>query len=95
MHDASPSLDESARKEPFPSRQDGDDGGDGFKRRVNTRHKSGAARDLTTDAVKRGSPRRALEVPRPLRAFARAWESSLLFLGFSSHQLWIKFNFYR
>jgi CIC family chloride channel protein len=81
MHDAWPSLDESGRKETFSSRHDGDDGSGGIIRQQNTRHESGAARDLMTDAIKRGPLGRVLEVPRPLRAFARAWESSLLFLG--------------
>jgi chloride channel protein, CIC family len=80
MHDAWPSLDESARKEPFPSRHDGDDDR-GPSTLQSTRREPGAAPDFAADGIKRGPLGRILEVPRPLRAFARAWESSLLFLG--------------
>jgi CIC family chloride channel protein len=78
MHDAWPRLADSD-KEDSASPDGRDDGGDAFTLQRNWLE-TGAGADRPRNPVK-GRLGRILEVPRPLRAFVRAWESSLVFLG--------------
>ena len=80
MHDAWPRLaDPPDSREPSSSPDARDDAQDALTLQRNG-PQTGAGTDPTRTPVK-GRLGRILEVPRPLRAFVRAWESSLVFLG--------------